>query len=95
MFLSIHKGPSVDALITSLFNQTYGTDFEILYGFRYSPDLNPIELFWKAMRDCFDSLAGFDNIVDRIFYAASSIPNNIIVSFILHGKKMFFQAIKF
>ena len=88
-----HQGPSVGDFVC-FFNQCFNTEFELCYGYRYSPDLNPIELFWKSMRDRFNTNIEFDNVVDRIFDAASKIPLSLIQKFIFHGERMLKQVIK-
>ncbi|TID29368.1 hypothetical protein CANINC_002008 [Pichia inconspicua] len=84
---SIHHGITVQEMVI-FFNQSYGTEFELLYGFKYSPDLNPIELYWKLLRDRYRPLGSFDNIVDRLVNAASLIPIQRIKNCINHTEKM-------
>lgn len=84
---AIHHGEAVKNLVL-LFNAAYKTDYEILYGFRYSPDLNPIELYWKALRDNFVLLRHHSNIVDRLVDASNRIDVHMVQKFIIHTGKM-------
>jgi hypothetical protein len=83
----IHQGESVQNMVL-LFNTIHSTDFEILFGYQYSPDLNPIELYWKHLRDNFNINRAESNIVDRLIKSSQNISGEKIRKFILHTGKI-------
>jgi len=84
----IHEKNTIHAILT-LFNKAYNTNFEILFGFKYSPELNPIELYWKNLRGQFNVLTAETNILSRLIKSADKMNPDHFPKYIMHSAKMF------